>query len=128
MFSVRNSKGFTFIEILITIVILSGVIAGTLLLLSASMLSSQYAWDTTIATSHAEYILEEMQVRDSLGILILTDWDDWLKNEGMEYLPEEKISVKFGNKQPNLLDVNVTISWVRNKRISETNLLTMITK
>lgn len=118
----------TFIELLITITVLGAAIAGTLMLLVSSMTSSQLAWDTTVATTHAEHVLEEMVDRQSMFDIIITKWDKWFKKENIVLLPDEVIEVTYADKNANPLEVRVNVSWKRKKRINNVELMTRLAK
>jgi prepilin-type N-terminal cleavage/methylation domain-containing protein len=123
-----HNRGFTLVELLISVMILAGAISGVLLLFSASMASSEFAWDTTVATSHAEHILEEMQSRDSLAAILSADWKSWTAGQGMDTLPGETVGIHFADKASNPLDVQVTVNWLRKSRSNELTLKTKIAK
>jgi len=128
MYKFKNKRGLTFIEILVTVMILAGAIGGTLMLLSASMFSSQYAWDTTVATSHAQHILEEMQLRESSLDIVYTNWDQWLKEDEMDLLPQEEIVVDIVDENSVPLDITVNVNWKRSKRKGTVALTTQMSK
>ena len=125
---IKNNRGFTLVELLIAVMILAGTISGILLLFSASMASSELAWDTTVATTHAEHILEEMQSRDSLSAILSADWNNWVIGQGLNTLPQETIDIVFADNSGNPLDVRVRVHWVRKLRVNEVMLKTKITK
>lgn len=124
----RAQTGLTLIEVLIAGFVLTVGIASTLLFFSHAMISTQLAGDMTLATSHAEYILEEMQTRDTLSNIALTNWPQWASDEGLNMLPNETFTVTFLNPSKNPLDVNVVVSWVRNSRPLNATLTTAITR
>ena len=103
-------------------------IGGVLLLYTNSMNSSVNAWDTTIATSHAENILEEMQLKSSLADIQTTPWQEWIDNQQILTLPQEEIDVNFKDSTVNLLDIEVIVSWQRSSRINQVTLQTTLTK
>ena len=120
--------GFTLVELLIAVLVLAGAISGALLLFSASMVSSEFAWDTTVATSHAEHVLEEMQSRDTLSSILGVDWRAWTVGQGLNTLPQETVEVVFADKNSNPLDVQVNVDWVRKSRVNNITLKTKIAK
>ena len=124
----RRKKGFTLVELLLAVFILTWAIGGVLLLYASSMISSQLAWDTIVATSHAEHILEEMQTRDSLGDILAVNWGSWAGGQGLNTLPDETIDVSFTDSDTNLLGVGVTVNWIRKSRTRHVDLKTKITK
>ena len=126
--SFKQSTGFTLVELLLAVFILSTSIVGILLLFSQSMLSTEYAWDKTVATSHAENILEEMQLKESLSEITNGDWNNWVRAQGLDTLPGESIDVLFANPAADPLDIQVTVNWVRKKRNAQVILRTKMTK
>lgn len=125
---IHNKKGFTFVELLIAVFILAGAISGALLLYTTSMISSQQAWDTTVATTHGEHVLEEMQARDSLVSILAVNWRDWVREQRLSTLPDEVIKVTFTDPGGDPLDVQVQVSWIRRSRARNVTLKTKITK
>src|SRR6185295_14532760 len=99
-----HQNGFTLLELLIAAYILIIGISSTLLLNVNAMTSSQYAWDLTMATTHAEHILEEMQLKDNLQDIIGTDWNAWAVQQQLNTLPGENIKVQFGKPDSDPLD------------------------
>ena len=128
LIKIKNNMGLTFVELMITVMLLSGAIAGTLLLLSTSMLSSQYAWDATVATSHAEHVFEEMQSRHTLAEIVHDDWSMWFDGQPLDFLPNEKISLLFVDENSDPLEIRLRIQWVRNQRDNNVELVTRMTK
>lgn len=124
----KRNKGFTLVEVLLAVLILSGAIGGALLLYVSSMVSSQLAWDTTVATSHAEYVLEEMQTRESLDDILTVNWKGWATGQGLDTLPDEGMDIMFGDAKANPLDIQVRVDWVRKSRANHIILKTKITK
>ncbi len=126
--TVKNKKGFTLVELLIAVFILSVAIGGVLLLYVTSMMSSQLAWDTTVATSHAEYVLEEAQTHDSIDEILRFNWKGWANGQGLNTLPNESIDVSFSDLSNKLLDMRVTVHWSRKSRAHNVALKTKIAK
>jgi len=124
----KRNKGFTFVELLIAVFILAVTIGGVLLLYVTSMISSQLAWDTTVATSHAEYILEEAQRSDSIGDILVMNWKGWADGQGLNTLPGEAIDIVFSEPSSNLLDMQVTVNWTRKLREHGVTLVTKVAK
>ena len=124
----KCNKGFTLVELLLAVFILSVSIVGVLLLFSQSMLSTEYAWDKTIAVSHAEGVLEAMQLKNNLTDITTADWPQWAENQGFNTLPEESLEVLFTNAAADPLAIQVTVYWVRKERKSQVVLTTQMTK
>ena len=125
---VSNNKGFTLLELLIAAYILVVGIGSMLLLSVNAMTSSRLAWDMTMATSHAEHILEDMQAKDTLADVVQTDWIAWAAQQQLNTLPEEKIVVNFNDATADPLDIEVTVYWQRQSKNSSISLRTRLTK
>lgn len=81
-----------------------------------------------MATSHAEGILEEMQLRDTLTEVTTADWVGWAKKQGFNTLPDEVINISFTDAVADPLDIQVTVNWIRKQRDSQVTLRTRMTK
>ncbi len=123
-----SPRGFTFIEVLMAVFILSVGISAVLMLYTSSMLSAATAWDMTVATSNAEHILEEMQVRDSLADIVNTDWPQWAQDHGLNTLPKETFSVTFADPAGDPLNIQITVGWEKKLRTNQITLKTRLTK
>ena len=123
-----QNKGFTFIELLLAVFILSVGISAVLMLYTSSMLSAANAWDMTMATSNAEHMLEEMQARGSLADIVNTDWPQWAADHGLNTLPAEALSIAFADPASDPLNIQITVSWQRQLRTSQIILKTRLTK
>ncbi len=121
-------KGFTLLELLVAAYILVIGISSTLLLNINAMTSSQFAWDLTVATSHAQHILEEMQVKEDLSAILSTDWNAWAGQQKLNILPGEKIVVLFGDPEADPLEIEVNVEWQRKVRKNLVSLKTRLTK
>lgn len=124
---IRN-KGFTLVELLLAVFILALAIGGALLLFVSSMVSSEMAWDTTVATSHAQNILEEMQTRPTREGITSVDWHAWADAQGLNTLPGEKIDVVIVDPSVNPLNIHLTVHWTRKLRVNEVVLVTKMAK
>lgn len=123
-----RDKGFTFIELLLAVFILSVGISAVLMLYTSSMLSAANAWDMTVATSNAEHMFEEMQTRGSLADIVDTDWPLWAQDHGLNTLPKETFSVAFSDPAGDPLNIQITVSWQRKLRTNQIILKTRLTK
>jgi len=126
--SVKTKKGLSLAELLISVFVLSIGILSVLLFYTNTITSVQYARDMTMATTHGEYIFEEMQTRSSLANITATDWVAWGEGAGLNTLPSESIDVDFVDTTADPLDITTTINWIRNERASSISLTTHITK
>jgi len=124
----KRNKGFTLVELLLAVFILSSSIVGILLLFSQSMISTEYAWDKTMAVSHAEGILEEMQLKKTLADITNTDWLGWAAHQGLSTLPGESLTISFIDPVADPLDIQVTVNWIHKQRGLQVTLKTQMTK
>ena len=108
--------------------ILTAAIGGTLLFFSQAMISAELSRDVTLATSHAEYILEEMQQSNALEEIVTKDWNQFAVEKGLNTLSGETVAVRFTNEFSNPVDVQVTVGWMKGERASKVTLDTKITK
>ena len=115
-------------ELLIAAYILIIGISSTLLLNVNAMTSSQFAWDLTVATTHAENILEEMQLKETLADIMATDWAAWSQQQKLNTLPGETITVQVTDPDADPLDIEVAVEWQRKLRKSNIVLKTKLTK
>ncbi len=124
----KEQQGFTLVEVLLAVFILSVGISGILLLFVNSMTSSELAWDMTVATTHAEDVLEEMQARKTIADITSMDWTGWVEQQGIKTLPEENIQVMFPETMSNPVAVFVDVSWKRKQREHNVSLKTKFVK
>ena len=124
----RKNKGFTLVELLVAAYILLVGICGILSLFVNTLTSSESSWDTTTATSHAQYVLEEMQTKLNLSEIRLTNWKKWVGDTGLLTLPDENITITFGDPTSDPLDIQVVDQWQRKKRLNTVTLRTKLTK
>ncbi len=124
----RPNEGFTLLELLIAAYILLIGICGILSLVTNTMLSSESAWDMTVATTHAQHILEEMQSKNNLLDITSTDWNVWAQKEKLNTLPKEHFRITFGDLSQDPLEIHVITQWERKGRINQITLNTKLTK
>lgn len=124
----QKKAGLTFVELLLAVFLLSLGIVGTLLLFSNSILSSEYAWDMSVATTHADSLLEEMQGRSSLNEITSTDWAQWVTDHQLNTLPAESVEIKFDDPPGDPLDIVVNVHWSRHGKINKLSFKTKMTK
>ena len=123
-----NKKGLTFAELLVAVFVLSIGILSVLLFYTNSMRAVDYAQDLTIATIHGEYVLEEMQTRNTLANITATDWTAWAIAEGLDSLNNETIAVAIENATADPLHIDATVSWTKNLRDYNIVFTTELTK
>ncbi|MBF0504424.1 MAG: prepilin-type N-terminal cleavage/methylation domain-containing protein [Candidatus Omnitrophica bacterium] len=124
----KQIKGFTLVELLVTVYVLLIGICGILSLFVNSLLSTQSAWDITTATTHAQHILEEMQSINTLSGIQLTDWKQWSQKQNLNTLPNETLKVTYSDPPDDPLDIQVVDQWQREGRAHSITLRTKLTK
>ncbi len=124
----KSPKAFTLVEVLVCAYILLIGICGILLLYVNLMQATQSSWETTVAVSHAENVLEEMQNTQTLPDIIATDWDKWAKDKGLKTLPREKVLVVYANQMVDPLDIKVQVQWQSRAGANSITLETGLTK
>ena len=123
-----KATGVTFVELLITVFVFTGAILGTLMFFVNAMVASQYAKDMTVATSHAEYIMEEMESRSTLANITSTNWVNWCVSQNIPSLPSEVINITFTNAAADPLAINVNVRWLTKTRALNETFATRMTK
>jgi prepilin-type N-terminal cleavage/methylation domain-containing protein len=124
----KLNRGFTLIEVLIAAFVLVVGICSMLSLFTFSMASAESGWDRTLATSHAESMLEAMQNKPTLSEILITDWEQWASDHNLRVLPDERFRVTFKNPTANPLDIEVQVEWDRRLRTNNIVLETQLTK
>ena len=126
--NLNQKKGFTLVELLVTVYVLLIGICGILSLFVNSMISTQSAWDITAATTHAQNILEEMQSINNFNDIEITDWNQWAKKQNLNTLPQETFKVTYPVPLVDPLEIQVIDQWQREGRINSIILRTKLTK
>ncbi len=124
----KKESGFTLAEVLISALILSVTVLTALMFFTNTMRATIMARDMTEATSHAEFIMEEMYTKNSLSSISSTNWQLWAETEGLITLPNENISVGTTSVLPNLMEVDTTVAWERNGGTQQFDLKTRFNK
>lgn len=124
----KSDKGFTLAELLVSAYILLVGICGTFLLYIDCMNATQFAWDSTVAVTHAQYVLEEMQNKSDLFGIVGTDWNKWAEKQELKSLPGESFNVIFPDPQANPLSIQVRVQWQRKNAANSIALSTILTR
>jgi prepilin-type N-terminal cleavage/methylation domain-containing protein len=123
-----EGDGLTLVELMITIFILTIGIMSALLFFVTAMASTEFARDTTVASTHANYLFEHMTTLATLTAITTEDWTTWAVNNGLNTLPGETFTVSYEDPEADPLQVTAAISWTRRNRNNEVLLITELTK
>jgi len=135
---IKNNKGLTLAELVLAAFILSFVLCGLLLLFTNCVLLNASSRDLSVATSHAEYVLEEIRAANFTGLearIANGGASGWDLNSadlsaapyGFTILPAENITTGVF-QSGNPLGVWVTVNWSdRVNRPRSTELRTSVT-
>jgi len=127
-------KGLTLTELLLAAAILAFVLCGLLVLFTHCVLLNESNRNLTQATSHAQYVLEDIRNTNfyEIGTKIDNgDWD-WVEADivavGLVALKNEVIDTNHG-VAIDPLEVTVIVTWNdQSQRQRQTQLITLITK
>jgi len=125
---IKDKSGMTLMEIMITILILSVGVLSSMLYFTTVSASTELARSITIATTHAEYIFEEMRLRPTLSNITATNWTSWAAAEGLSTLNGEAVAVSYVSAGADPLDVTAGISWASRTGTKVLSLRTEFTK
>jgi type II secretory pathway pseudopilin PulG len=128
LINLKKNKSFTLIEVLVAAFVLLIGICSLLSLFVYSMASAESGWDRTLATTHAESILEGMQKMATLGEIVVTDWEQWAHDHNLKVLPDERFKVTFLDPNKDPLSIQVRVQWERKQRTKYILLETLLTK
>ena len=114
----RFKKGFTLPELLLAVAILAFVITSILLLFINCALLNEANRNLSIASSHAQFVMEDIRGSASTSFATLKssidagNWD-WnttaINSRGLTALSNEAIDTQSSGTEP--VDVVVTITW-----------------
>ncbi len=124
----NRRQGFTLFELLIAAYVLLIGMCGTLLLFINSMTSTQSSWDITVASTHAQHVLEEIQNKATLSEIVRTDWKKWIESQDIRQLPQEEVQVIFPQITANPLDIQVFVQWQRKGGTKNISIYTKLTR
>ncbi len=120
----RKKKGFTLVEVVISLLVLTIGIVGVIALLPVCLRAGKQATDMTQAAFFAQDKLEELK-RDGYDALPSVPEEGSCSNSVFSY----KVEVGGVIDPPgNLKEVKVTISWGEGNKNYEKDFTTLITK
>ena len=109
--------GFTLIELLLVVGFLVFAVSASLLLFANCILLNKYSRSLTVATSHAQYVMEEIKNQDFSTIETSIDSGNWdwgeseITTKGLSVLDSETIDTNEVGTTSDLLNVVVTVNW-----------------
>ena len=135
---IKNNRGFTLAELMVGAFILAFVLSGLLLLFTNCMLLNSASRNLSVATSHADYVMEAIRATTFTGLETrinngsATGWD--LTTAALAQTPysfktlsSESVATSVF-RSGNPLGVSVIVSWNdRGPRARSTELRTYIT-
>ena len=141
--NLSNKQGVTIVEVLISAFVLSIGITGSLAYFTTAQAATQVSRHKTVATAHAEYVLEEMS-----ALAALTDitqcaieeetcevepyelyWDAFVAAQNLDSLLNEDINVNLGGDlRADPLPITITVSWDVGASTRSISLTTELTK
>jgi len=135
---IKNNRGFTLAELMLAAFIIAFVLSGLLLLFTNCMLLNNASRNLSVATSHAEYVMEAVRATSFTGLETTINnggssgWDlttAVLAQAPYNFstLPDESIATSVF-QSGNPLGVSVTVNWNdRGPKARSTELRTYIT-
>jgi prepilin-type N-terminal cleavage/methylation domain-containing protein len=131
-----RTKGFTMIEIMVSIMFLSIVLLGLISGYINCLRLNEMSKSTTIATEDARMVLEQMRsdAMTKLADITAVDWTAWSAANGLDSLDSEQIAVGYTDRDgtgnaldDDPLEVSIVVTWRDGLRIRNLILASLIT-
>lgn len=134
--NILSLTGFTFVELMICIAIVSTALLSLLVGYTACLTLNEISRNMMVATEEARRVVEEMR---SLSVSALSDitsrdWTTWAAANGFNNLPSETVAVAYTDRDAtgtgtddDPLDVTVTINWQEKGRARSFSLVALVT-
>lgn len=113
----KNEKGFTFVEVMITMVVVVLVLLGYMGANMNIQHASEAAYQRTVALQDANRVVELIRNVAATGQFpanVTTAYPGGAAVGGFTNLPGERVFVAYRNQAADPLDVTVTVSWLEN--------------
>jgi len=123
-----QKSGFTLVELLMAVLILTIGIVGVLSFVISSSATIQLSKELTLATIHGDYILEEMHTKNTLSDITGTNWDVNSLDPELQTLSNEVITVAYADEDSDPLGIMVNVSWSNIRGNYNINFITEMTK
>ncbi len=128
----RNEKGFTLVELMITAFVVVTIIVGFLGSATALQAANQAAFERSIALQDANQVIELLRNTAATGTFpgnVTAAYPNNSTVSGFTSLTNESVRVTYTSATANPLDVTVTVSYSENgTRNMSTSLRTFITQ
>lgn len=111
----RRPAGFTLIELMIALVVLTLVIAGYVGANVAAQRNAEEMHERTIAIQNANQVIEQMRTLSNtkpFPASVVNVYPDQGHPEGFNDLPNEIITVSYTDTTENPLKVTITVGWL----------------
>ena len=125
---IREKSGISLVEIMISVFIISIGVTGSLAYFTAAKSATRLARDTTTATAHGEYILEEMRALSTQADITANDWAAFISAQSLDTLDNEAIQIAYVDQDADPLNITITVNWTTNTRARSISLVTELTK
>jgi prepilin-type N-terminal cleavage/methylation domain-containing protein len=112
-------KGFTLVELLIAVMIISIAFLAVLQLFSTTLFSAATNRNTSIAMTHLQYVMEDIKSTKFIDIVNKINAGNWNMNSaqitaaGLQSLTNETIASQVSGT--TLLTVTTTVNWFDNR-------------
>lgn len=108
----RNIKGFTLAEVLISALIVGFALGSSLLVFSKCSHAVDAGNNTSLALDHASAVIEEIRVYNDPAAVVAEDWTTWAQNNVYDSLEAEAIAVTYpSGTGATPLEILVTVGW-----------------
>ena len=113
----KNDKGFTLIEVMISMVILAVGVLGLAPLMVLSIYSNTYSQDLTRATAVAQDRIEQLKNQGNFGGMPYTETTNGIDGTYNRTIRVDDTSTD-GTVPAGVYRIKVTISWTDDKRMA----------
>lgn len=110
---IKNDQGFTLLEILVAIALMSITLAGVIQLFSGTLRAISKSENYVYAALKAESVMREIMEKDDLtdDSWSETTEDDYRIDVTVSEYEDERFEELFENEDIALLEINMTLSW-----------------
>lgn len=129
-----KKSGFTLLELMIGAAVLILALVGLIAAYIGCFSLNESARNLTIATNHAQCVMEEIRDRNLTFNIIQQNWTTWAalnppSGGGCNSLDNEIITVNYpSGTSANPLQILVTVNWTEKSRQKSTQLVTLLTE